>query len=66
MSDPASARAHLPASLILVGAGKMGGALLEGWLADGLPGERVAVIDPNPAPAMAARFSCVHQRRKLL
>ncbi|WP_276330923.1 pyrroline-5-carboxylate reductase [Methylobacterium currus] len=44
----------LPASLILVGAGKMGGAMLEGWLADGLPGACVAVIDPNPAPAMAA------------
>lgn len=45
---------HLPASLILVGAGKMGGAMLEGWLADGLPGARVAVIDPNPSPAMLA------------
>lgn len=44
----------LPASLILVGAGKMGGSMLEGWLADGLPGRSVAVIDPNPAPAMAA------------
>ena len=26
----------LPASLVLVGAGKMGGAMLEGWLAVGL------------------------------
>ncbi|TNC09679.1 pyrroline-5-carboxylate reductase [Methylobacterium terricola] len=42
----------MPASLVLVGAGKMGGAMLEGWLADGLPGARVTVIDPNPAPAM--------------
>jgi len=42
---------RLPASLILVGAGKMGGAMLEGWLADGLPGERVAVVDPAPSPA---------------
>ncbi len=33
----AGSRAALPASLVLVGAGKMGGALLEGWLADGLP-----------------------------
>ncbi|WP_245443045.1 pyrroline-5-carboxylate reductase [Methylobacterium terrae] len=30
----------------------MGGAMLEGWLADGLPGARVAVIDPNPSAAM--------------
>ncbi|TGE02553.1 pyrroline-5-carboxylate reductase [Methylobacterium nonmethylotrophicum] len=53
MSGPAPGKASLPASLVLVGAGKMGGALLEGWLADGLPGARVAVIDPSPAPAMA-------------
>ncbi|SEP36925.1 pyrroline-5-carboxylate reductase [Methylobacterium sp. ap11] len=50
----AGSRAALPASLVLVGAGKMGGALLEGWLADGLPGAHAAVIDPNPAPAMVA------------
>lgn len=37
-----------PASLALVGAGKMGGSMLEGWLAVGFPGERIAVFDPNP------------------
>ncbi|GJD51141.1 Pyrroline-5-carboxylate reductase [Methylobacterium crusticola] len=46
-------RAGLPASLVLVGAGKMGGALLEGWLADGLPGPRVAVVDPAVSPETA-------------
>ena len=29
---------NLPASLLLVGGGKMGGAMLEGWLKVGLPG----------------------------
>src|SRR5689334_268158 len=35
-------------SLLLVGAGKMGGAMLEGWLARGLPGKAVSVIEPQP------------------
>jgi pyrroline-5-carboxylate reductase len=34
--------------LVLVGAGKMGGALLSGWLANGLPSAAVHVIDPAP------------------
>jgi pyrroline-5-carboxylate reductase len=40
--------------LVLVGAGKMGGALLDGWLRSGLDPEKVAVIEPNPAPQIAA------------
>ena len=32
--------------LLLVGAGKMGGAMLDGWLARGLPGKAVVVADP--------------------
>jgi pyrroline-5-carboxylate reductase len=40
----------LPSSLVLVGAGKMGGAMLEGWLKVGLDPAGVAVIDPKPAP----------------
>jgi pyrroline-5-carboxylate reductase len=47
--DPASS---LPASLLLVGAGKMGGAMLEGWLAKGLEPSRVTVLDPHPSPAL--------------
>ena len=39
-------------SLVLVGAGKMGGAMLSGWLRNGLAGDRVAVIDPMLSPAM--------------
>jgi pyrroline-5-carboxylate reductase len=43
-----------PASLALVGAGKMGGAMLEGWLSSGLPARSVTVIDPYPSEAMNA------------
>jgi pyrroline-5-carboxylate reductase len=34
---------------VLVGAGKMGGAMLDGWLARGLPPGNVAVVDPQPS-----------------
>ena len=43
-----------PHSLVLVGAGKMGEALLKGWLAGGLAPERVTILEPNPSPAIAA------------
>lgn len=39
---------ELPGKLLLVGCGKMGGALLRGWLAEGVPGNEVFVIDPAP------------------
>ncbi|MSP68185.1 MAG: pyrroline-5-carboxylate reductase [Alphaproteobacteria bacterium] len=42
-------------SLILVGGGKMGAALLAGWLAGGLRRERVRVIEPDPTRAAALR-----------
>lgn len=34
--------------LILIGAGRMGGAMLDGWLRDGLPAASVWVVDPHP------------------
>lgn len=34
--------------LVLVGCGRMGGALLKGWLARGIEPGAVAVIDPDP------------------
>ncbi len=40
--------------LVLLGAGKMGGALLEGWLRLGLEARRVAVLEPQPSPDVAA------------
>jgi pyrroline-5-carboxylate reductase len=43
-----------PGLLVLVGAGKMGGALLEGWLRLGLDPKQVAVLEPQPAPEISA------------
>lgn len=43
--------------LILVGAGKMGGAMLTGWLAGGLDPQNVRVQDPSPPPEIAALLS---------
>jgi pyrroline-5-carboxylate reductase len=40
--------------LLLVGAGKMGHALLEGWLGLGLDPQRILVFEPQPAPDLAA------------
>jgi pyrroline-5-carboxylate reductase len=41
-------------SIVLVGAGKMGGAMLEGWLGLGLDPNTLAVIEPQPSPEVAA------------
>ncbi|PWR25998.1 pyrroline-5-carboxylate reductase [Zavarzinia aquatilis] len=41
--------------LLLIGCGKMGGAMLEGWLARGLSPEKAFVVEPAGAPALAAR-----------
>ena len=41
-------------TLLLVGAGKMGGAMLEGWLALGLPADRLAVVEPQPTDSVVA------------
>ncbi len=43
-----------PQTLVLAGAGKMGGAMLKGWLAGGLPAAGVTVIDPHLSDEMAA------------
>lgn len=39
---------RLPGAMLLVGCGKMGGAMLRGWLARGVPGSQLYVVDPNP------------------
>ena len=44
----------LTGPLVLVGAGKMGGALLAGWLGKGLAAKDVIVRDPTPVPEVAA------------
>jgi pyrroline-5-carboxylate reductase len=43
--------------IALIGAGKMGGALLEGWLRLGLDPRKLAVIEPQPSPHIAALAS---------
>lgn len=40
--------------VMLVGAGKMGMALAEGWLDAGLPANNLVLIDPNPGEAARA------------
>jgi pyrroline-5-carboxylate reductase len=45
---------HFTGTLVLVGAGKMGGAMLEGWLALGLDPAKVAILEPKPADEIAA------------
>ena len=41
--------------LVLLGCGKMGSAMLKGWLDDGLPASSVWVIDPNPSDWLRGR-----------
>lgn len=41
--------------LVLLGCGKMGSAMLEGWLAGGLPANAVWVTDPNPSDWVLAQ-----------
>jgi pyrroline-5-carboxylate reductase len=57
MSTPSTVEvrplADLPHTILLAGAGKMGGALLQGWLALGLSPEKVAVIEPLRSPELA-------------
>jgi pyrroline-5-carboxylate reductase len=52
-ADSASLR-DFTGLIVLAGAGKMGGALLDGWLRAGLDPAKVAVIEPAPAPQIAA------------
>ncbi|MEM6887875.1 MAG: pyrroline-5-carboxylate reductase [Pseudomonadota bacterium] len=51
------------AGLVLLGCGKMGSAMLEGWLARGLPESSVWVVDPLPSDWL--RASGVHLNAEL-
>jgi len=48
---------RLAGPLLLVGAGKMGGALLAGWLREGLDPASIMVQDPGPPPEIAAMMA---------
>ena len=45
---------NITGTILLAGAGKMGGAMLTGWLAGGLDPRRVAVVDPHLSPEITA------------
>ncbi len=53
-TKPPAALADFTGTLLLVGAGKMGGAMLEGWLALGMAAKNVVVLEPQPAGEIAA------------
>lgn len=40
--------ARFNGEIMLIGAGKMGGAMLQGWLSRGLPRDKITVIEPEP------------------
>jgi pyrroline-5-carboxylate reductase len=44
----------LSGSLVLVGAGKMGSAMLDGWLAQGLNARKLIIIEPQPSKSHKA------------
>lgn len=46
-NDTAQALAAIPGTILLAGAGKMGGAMLTGWLNAGVALGRIAVIEPH-------------------
>ena len=53
-SSTASALRNLNGTIALAGAGKMGGAMLSGWLAGGFLANRVVVIEPHPSEEILA------------
>jgi pyrroline-5-carboxylate reductase len=57
MSSPvatAQPLAHIKGPIVLAGAGKMGGALLSGWLTEGLDARGLSVIEPHPSGEISA------------
>lgn len=54
MSNPTTPSPLLPSPLLLVGCGKMGGAMLEGWLRMGLDCEGTSILDPHASPSLVA------------
>jgi pyrroline-5-carboxylate reductase len=49
VGDRTRTLADFSGTLVLVGAGKMGGAMLEGWTGLGLDPATIVVIEPNPS-----------------
>jgi pyrroline-5-carboxylate reductase len=53
-TNPSADLRDLSGPIVLCGAGKMGSALIEGWLQAGLVPDSIAVFEPHPAPPVAA------------
>jgi pyrroline-5-carboxylate reductase len=53
-SSNTNALKNVHGTIALAGAGKMGGAMLTGWLAQGLDPKRVVVIEPHPSSEIDA------------
>jgi pyrroline-5-carboxylate reductase len=49
-----AALAQVDGKILLVGAGKMGTAILEGWLGLGLSPSKLIVLEPNPSAQLSA------------
>jgi pyrroline-5-carboxylate reductase len=45
---------NINGTVVLAGAGKMGGAMLSGWLAQGLDAKRVVMVEPHPSDDIRA------------
>ena len=43
----------LRGKLVLIGAGKMGGAMMQGWIDAGLAPSQIVALDPSPPPEIA-------------
>jgi pyrroline-5-carboxylate reductase len=54
MNQSANSLGNLSGTILLAGAGKMGSAMLEGWLALGLPPEKIAALEPQPTGEITA------------
>src|SRR5579871_750789 len=52
--EPSQTLTSLKGNIVLAGAGKMGGALLDGWLKAGLAADRVVAIEPQPSAEISA------------
>jgi pyrroline-5-carboxylate reductase len=52
--ESAVALGKLSGTIVLIGAGKMGSAMLQGWLGLGLDPKNLVVLEPQPAPELGA------------
>jgi pyrroline-5-carboxylate reductase len=52
--NTSSALKNISGTVVLAGAGKMGGAMLSGWLAQGLAATSIVVIEPQPSDDVRA------------